>query len=115
MGAAVVEKYHVAFYGNPKGFQNARADIVLIGEERTLGVMRFHDEGMTFPEDTESEGVVFMHLPTSLLGTVLETLRFEKPIYFQYATGRSMLTTSFEPVGEEEHGGIGGLGTKEGS
>ena len=99
---ATVTEYHVTVYGNPTGFQNARADITLLGEDGTLGILRFHDEKMVFPDDSENAAGAFMHLPTSMLPTVIDLLRWEKPVFFQFQGGHGTFSTGTEPVGEEE-------------
>ena len=43
-----------------------------------------------------------MHLPSTMFENVLDILRNEKPVYIYFAQSRGFLSTSTEPVGEEE-------------
>jgi hypothetical protein len=43
-----------------------------------------------------------MHLPSAMFENVLDVLRNEKPVYVYFAAGSGFLSTSAEPVGEEE-------------
>ena len=101
--AVEVAKYHVFFYGSPSGYQTNRAQIALYdGGGSTVAFVRFNDPGMFFEDVYESGGIIRMHLPSSMFANVLDVLRNEKPIYIYFINGRAFLTTSLEPVGEEE-------------
>ena len=81
----------------------ARSQIVLFSDKDVLGYVRFHDEGMPFPDDVEqSDGTVYMHLPSAELRNVLDVLRNEAPVSFYFASGRAFLGTQSEPIGEGE-------------
>jgi hypothetical protein len=106
--AVEVSKYHILFYGSPTGYQTNRAQIALYGTSgSTVAFLRFNDPGMTFEEDYESGGIIRMHLPSTMFENVLDVLRNEKPVYIYFAAGRGFLSTSQEPVGEEELAGAG--------
>ena len=101
--ATKITRYHILFYGSPEGYQTNRAQIALYGvDNRTAAFVRFNDPGMTFENDYESDGVIRMHLPSTMFENVLDVLRNEKPIYIYFAQGRGFLSTSSEPVGEGE-------------
>lgn len=50
----------------------------------------------------ESGGIISMNLPSAMFENVIDVLRNEKPIYVYFAQNRGFLTTSMEPIGEEE-------------
>jgi hypothetical protein len=101
--AVEVAKYHILFYGSPTGYQTNRAQIALYDSSgNTVAYVRFNDPGMFFEDDYESGGIIRMHLPSAMFENVLDVLRNEEPIYIYFGAGRALLTTSLEPVGEEE-------------
>ncbi len=101
--ATEIKNYHILFYGSPEGYQTNRAQIALYGPAGgTVAYMRFNDPTMTFENDFESGGRIFMHLPSAMFENVLDVLRNEKPVYIYFAQGRGFLSTSKEPVGEGE-------------
>jgi hypothetical protein len=101
--ATEIKKYHILFYGSPGGYQTNRAQISLYdGSGKTVAYVRFNDPGMFFENDYESGGRIRMHLPSAMFQNVLDVLRNEKPVYIYFAQGRGFLSTSTEPVGEEE-------------
>ena len=97
-------KYHILFYGSPEGYQTNRAQIALYGTGgNTIAFIRFNDPGMVFEADSESGGIIRMHLPSTMFQSVLDVLRNEKPIHIYFAAGRGFFgTQSTEPVGEGE-------------
>lgn len=99
---ADVSKYHVLFYGSTDGYQNNRAQITLYDGSKVLGYVRFHDAGMPFPNDSQSGGLITMHLPSHMFEIVLNVLRHESPINYYFASSHAFLGTSTEPVGEGE-------------
>lgn len=98
-----IKNYHILFYGSPSGYQTNRAQIALYGADgRTAAFVRFNDPGMFFENDTQTGGIIQMYLPSAMFRNVLDVLRNEKPVYIYFAQGRGFLSTSKEPVGEEE-------------
>jgi hypothetical protein len=57
---------------------------------------------MFFEADSDTGGIIRMHLPSAMFQSVLDVLRNEKPINVYFAQGRGFLGTSAEPVGEAE-------------
>lgn len=101
--ADVITKYHVLFYGSPAGYQTNRAQIALYkADGRPAAYVRFNDPGMFFENDYESNGIIRMHLPSSMFENVLDVLRNEDPVYIYFAQNRGFLATTQEPVGEGE-------------
>lgn len=98
-----IKNYHILFYGSPAGYQTNRAQIALYdANNKTAAFLRFNDPGMFFENDSQSGGIIRMHLPSAMFQNVLDVLRNEKPIYIYFAQGRGFLSTSKEPIGEEE-------------
>ena len=101
--ATEIKKYHILFYGSPQGYQTNRAQIALYtNQDKTVAYVRFNDPGMLFENDSQSGGIIKMHLPSAMFQSVLDVLRNEKPVYIYFAQGRGFLSTSKEPVGEGE-------------
>lgn len=101
--ATEVSSYHVLAYGGPDGYQTNRAQIQLSGAGgQTVAWLRFNDPGMAFEADSESGGIIRMHLPSTMFEPVVDLLRNEKPMYIYFAAGRGFLSSSSEPIGEAE-------------
>jgi hypothetical protein len=101
---AAVLKYHVLVYGSPEGYQTNRAQIALYGSTgATIAFVRFNDPGMAFEADSDSGGIIKMHLPTTMFQSVLDVLRNEDPVQIYFSAGRAFFGTgSTEDVGEGE-------------
>ena len=98
-----VSSYSVLFYGGPDGYQTNRVQIQLNDAAgKTLAWIRFNDPGMFFEADSDTGGIIRMHLPSAMFQSVLDVLRNEKPINVYFAQGRGFLGTAAEPVGEAE-------------
>lgn len=101
--AKEVMKYHALVYGGPEGYQTNRAQISLYdGADKVLAYIRFNDPGMQFENDYQSQGIIRMHLPSTMFENVMDVLRNEKPMYIYFAQNRGFLSSSPEPVGEAE-------------
>jgi hypothetical protein len=98
-----VNSYHILIYGSQQGYQTNRAQIALYDNGKVVAYVRFNDPGMTFEADSNTGGVIKMHLPSSMFQSVIDILRNEKPINVYFAQGRGFFGTgSLEPVGEAE-------------
>lgn len=98
-----VAKYSVIFYGSPQGYQTNRAQIALFDAGGTVvGYLRFNDPGMYFENDRQTDGKVYMHLPSTMFQSVVDVLRNEDPIYIYYSNNKGFLKTKAEPVGEHD-------------
>jgi hypothetical protein len=99
---AEVTNYHILIYGSEEGYQTNRAQIQLTGpNDQVLAWLRFNDPGMNFEMDSQTGGIIRMHLPSTMFHPVLDMLRNEKPIHIYFAQGRGFLgTKESEPVGE---------------
>ncbi len=101
--ATKIKSYHIICYGGPQGYQTNRAQIALYDSKgKARAYLRFNDPGMLFENDYERNGIIRMHLPTSMFENILDILRNESPVYIYFAQGRGFFTTSKEPVGENE-------------
>jgi hypothetical protein len=100
---AEVTGYSVLIYGGPDGYQTNRAQIQLTGPNNAvLAWLRFNDPGMTFEADYIDNGVIRMHLPSTMFQSVLDICRNEKPLNIYFAQNRGFFGTASEPVGEGE-------------
>lgn len=97
-------KYHVLVYSGQDGYQSNRAQIQLEGTNgKPIAWIRFNDPGMTFETDYESNGIIRMHLPSTMFQSVLDMLRNEDPINIYFNGVRAFFATgTLEPVGENE-------------
>jgi hypothetical protein len=101
--ATSVTSYHVLVYGGPTGYQTNRAQIQLSDAAgKTVAWIRFNDPGMSFETDYESDGIIRMHLPTTMFDAVVDLLRNEDGTYIYFTAGRAFLGTAKEPIGEGE-------------
>ncbi len=98
-----VTSYHILIYGSEQGYQTNRAQIQLNDGTKVVAWIRFNDPGMLFEADSNTGGIIKMHLPSSMFQSVIDILRNEKPINIYFAQGRGFFGTStLEPVGEAE-------------
>ena len=101
--AKVVESYSVLTYGGPTGYQTNRAQIQLSdGAGKSVAWVRFNDPGMSFETDYEADGIIRMHLPTTMFMPVIDLLRNESGLSIYMAQGRAFPGTAKEPIGEGE-------------
>ena len=96
---AKVSKYSILFYGGEQGYQNNRAQITLADADgNSLAFVRFKDPGMPYELDTETDGIITMHLPSAMLPSILDAVRNEKTdIYYQI--GRAFFFAKLETRG----------------
>jgi hypothetical protein len=98
-----VTSYKILIYGSPQGYQTNRAQITLLNGNKDVAYIRFNDPDMTFENDSNTNDIIKMHLPSTMLQSVIDMLRNEKPINVYFAQGRGFLGTgSAEQVGEGE-------------
>jgi hypothetical protein len=76
---AKVSKYSILFYGGEQGYQNNRAQITLADADgNSLAFVRFKDPGMPYELDTETDGIITMHLPSAMLPSILDAVRKDR-------------------------------------
>lgn len=84
---------------------SSEAFIQLFNAGVFMGQLTFHKEGAPVPGNVlTASGIHFLHYSLSRFRDVLQILQYEKPlsVVIDRATGSAKLTTSFEPVGEQE-------------
>ncbi len=99
---ANINRYKVMLYGSSDGYQGNRAQIALYEDKQVVGFVRFHDEGMSLPDDEKPKDQIIMHLPSTMFAGVLDLLRNESPIELNFRMKRAFFGTSVESVGEGE-------------
>ena len=105
-----VSGYRVVLYGSSADAPTLKAKVELYadkGEEQqiSMGKIRFHADGVTLPTDEPGKkNKPEMNLPATLLGTVIDLLRTEVPIYYAYHEGRAVLGSGIEPIGSQDEG-----------
>jgi hypothetical protein len=98
-------EYRILIPGLEAWGYGERACIYLRQDNTPIGQIVFYKEGHDIPDDDISEnGDIYMHLPFNMFESVLDILRHEKPIKFEYNVLEAMafFGTDWEPVGEEE-------------
>jgi hypothetical protein len=103
---STVANYSITYTGKKDGSNFWRAFIHLSGTNNDyLGGIYFYDEdqGTTW-NDGFSNNYLFMFLPDSHFSRIVDLLRNEKPLYFNFneSSQKTYLSTSSEPVGEGE-------------
>jgi len=99
-----VTGHDVLFYGSPRGYEGNRARISLYQDDRMVGQIRFCDPDMTLAKDHEADGIIRIHLPSSLVRGVLDLLRSGDPVYVGLAGNQGILRTGPESMGERHEG-----------
>jgi len=98
-----VTSYHILIYGSEQGYSNNRAQIALYNGGAVVAYVRFKDPGMASEADSNTDGIIKMHLPSSMFQSVVDILRNEKPIMAYFSAARGVLgTATSEAVGETE-------------
>jgi hypothetical protein len=93
-----VSSYKIVLYGGPDGHQTHRAQIQLDDAAgKTVAWVRFSDPGGSFETDYIGGGVIRMHLPSSLMSSVVDLLRNETGLNVHFNAGRAFLGTADEP------------------
>jgi len=102
---AEIKNYSIRFNGGPiteDAERKGRSSIHLFDASSKLaGFINFYEDGATLPKD-KGEPYISMNLPVSLLHSVIDTLRNERPIYlvWQDHFSHAYLSTTQEPAGE---------------
>ena len=68
------------------------------------GSVFFMKEGVSMPENVEIGGQPRLHFPAAKFEEIMNVLRHEKPLYISLvpANGIGTISTTNEPIGEEE-------------
>lgn len=99
-----VKKYTVSVAAHLDGFNEWLANIYLYDTSgHPVGNIRFTDKLTDHNNQINPTGLSTMWDPPEAYNKVIDLLRNEKPLYiWLYDSGRALLSTSIEPVGEEE-------------
>ncbi len=99
-----VKSYLVHVAAHLEGFNEWSTNIYLYGESgMAFGDIRFTDKLSGRNNQIHPDGFSTMWAPPAAYERVLDLLRNEKPVYvWLYESGRALVSTSAEPVGEEE-------------
>jgi len=96
-----VSKCSVLVYSGEQGYQNNRAQITLADSDgNSLAFVRFKDPEMPCELDTETDGIITMHLPSAMFASYLDLIRNEKTDIF-YQIGRAFLFAKLRRAGQE--------------
>ena len=97
-----IEKYFV----NIISPQTSSGSLITLRGEFGRAVLKFLPEGATLPDNRKHDTADHfdIYYPRDHWAPIIDILRNEKPIYFQFTTpsGHTQIMTSMEPVGEEE-------------
>jgi hypothetical protein len=98
-----IDVYRVYHYphGNTKGYT---ALINCFQANTHRASLFFYRDGVTPQPSIASSGVIYLHFTEARFNEVIATMREEKPIFVSYNElgGSAYLSTSVEPVGEDE-------------
>lgn len=75
--------------------------ITCFSEDKTVGFISFYDGDIPKPE-VLAHGVMKLTFHMSRIREIMETIRFEKPLFISVIGEKSVLSTIREPVGEQE-------------
>jgi len=84
--------------------QNGDADKAVITcflGDRTVGFIKFVD-GKAPDAELLPNGTLQLYFSFSRLSEIINTIRYEKPLYISIYGSKSVLSTVHEPVGEQE-------------
>jgi hypothetical protein len=68
-------------------------------EGNTLAFVRFKDPGMPYELDTETDGIITMHLPSAMFPSIIDAVRNEKTDNY-YQIGRAFLLAKSRRAGQ---------------
>lgn len=94
--------YRVYYYSAPQYSWDVRVDLYKDGTP--VGTLLFMKAGQPLPANSSSGSIVRLHYSISHFPSIMTMLREEKPLYVSLnaANGIGAVSTSSEPVGEEE-------------
>ena len=88
--------YHHQQYG-----QSEKAVITCFMGDRTVGFIKFVD-GETPDAELLPNGSLQLYFAFSRLNEIINTIRYEKPLFISIYGDKGVLSTVHEPVGEQE-------------
>ena len=96
------DTYRIYYQSTPRYYWQSR--VYLYNTSGYAGRIMFIKEGNPIPENKLAGGQPELNFPTSCYEEIIAILRYEKPLYISLneANGIGTISTSSEPVGEEE-------------
>jgi len=88
-------------YHEEKQGGNEKLVITCFLEDKTVGYISFCDGDVPKPEILP-HGIMKLFFPISRIREILDTIRYEKPLFISVSQDKSMISTVKEPVGEQE-------------
>ena len=94
--------YRVYYYSAPQYDWAVRIDLYL--SAANVGTLLFMKEGQSIPANTVANGVPRLHYSMRDFPAMMQMIREEKPLFVNLneANGIGSISTSDEPVGEQE-------------
>lgn len=91
---------YIVYHEEKNGGQEKMV-ITCFSEEKTVGFISFYEGNVPAPEILP-HGVMKLTFHKDRIREIMETIRFEKPLFISVVDGKSVLSTVREPVGEQE-------------
>ncbi len=100
--ATEFDTYRIYYQSAPQYSWQSR--VYLYNNSSYVGRIMFMKPGIDLPANSEQHDRHVIHFPTSEFENIMEILRNEKPLYIHVvdSNGIGTISTSSEPVGEEE-------------
>ena len=104
-----ITQYWIHFQGGPAHSRKVypQALIKCYNEDDYVMQMTFYPDGKKLPENhfDKRNKLVYLRYPMSMYHNVIDLLRYEKPVFFEYSRelNQGFLRTGKEPVGEGEY------------
>ena len=93
------DSYIIYHENNPKS--NIHMTVHCFNGEKSVGYIRFYGGDIPNPEVLPG-GSIEIGFSASRINELVNTLRFEKPLYISAEGSKGMVSTVKEPVGEQE-------------
>ena len=109
MSSYKVDEYRLTFWSSRStGDVNAKITVAAISlyvEGVFKGRAFFYPDGATLdPPDEGANGLITLYYNLSQYHAIMDTLRNEQPVYvYYYSAGNAGISTSKEPIDEEEN------------
>jgi hypothetical protein len=88
--------YHEEQEGKPE-----KVVITCFMGEKTVGYITFYDGKIPEPE-VLTHGIIKLCYPVDRVNEIIQTIRYEKPLFISLYGSKSVVSTIREPVGEQE-------------
>ena len=99
MHTSQFDSYIIYHEEKPDG--NEKVVITCFNEGNTVGFISFYD-GTVPKAEILTHGVMKLTFHFNRVSEIIDTIRFEKPLFISVVDGKSVLSTVREPVGEQE-------------